>query len=37
MPGNVVIPYTGDIESNSVLQFNWSTLALLTNGISEIG
>ena len=37
MSGNVVIPYTGDTESNSVLQFNWSMLALLTNGISEIG
>ena len=34
---NVVIPYTGEKESNSVLQLNWSTLALLTNGISEIG
>ena len=37
MSGNVVIPYTGDTESNSVLQFNWSMLALVTNGISEIG
>ena len=34
---NVVIPYTGEKESNSVLQLNWSTFALLTNGISEIG